>query len=575
MQIQSISIKNFLSFGNTVETVNLEQSQSLIISGQVGAGKSSISEAISFALYGKTLRNLKKSEIPNKLNKKDCLVECNFLSRGHQYRVVRGISPNIFEIYKDGTLVNQNSTMLDYQQVLESEVIGYNFHLFKQLIVLNPVSYTSFFEMKTSARRELLEELLGLQEVGIMNQFLQGYISENRSQLTSATASSKEVSTSIKTIHSGITESKEKQLVNLESLNASLEQLRNRRELIQQKTHEVQNQIKDLNVTNAQSMIQDQQSLIGKIQSILTEMRTIVTRNNKEIEFINNHDECPTCYQKISSEHRETLTAQLDEVTTSTQQKIQAVNEKLKQVSSTKDSFDSVLLQHQQLESTLGQLETALKLIDKDIENTEQKLSATVDDSNIQFLQNELMNLATRLSDLQQQIATLTTQSQLYAAVREFLSDNGIRKVVVAKYVPYVVSRINFWLDRLNLFAKIKINEDFEEEIRLRGFDPTSYANLSSGEKAKVSLSLVFAFRELLALKTNSNINLLCFDEILENLDFQSKQDLFYTLRGVAARDNISILTVSHSVVSDFSAFDARLIVEKVGQFSKIKPGEL
>jgi DNA repair exonuclease SbcCD ATPase subunit len=408
-----------------------------------------------------------------------------------------------------------------------------------------------------------------------MNQFLQGYISENRSQLTSTTASSKEVSTSIKTIHTGITESREKQLVNLESLNVSLEQLRNRRELIQQKTYEIQNQIKDLNSDNARSMIQDQQSLISKIQSLLTEMKTIVTRNNKEIDFITNHDECPTCYQKISSEHRDTLTAQLDEVTTSTQLKTQAVNEKLKQVSSTKDSFDSVLLQHQQLESTLSQLGTALKLIDKDIENTEQKLTATVDDGNIQFLQNELMNLATRLSDLQQQIATLTTQSQLYTAVREFLSDSGIRKVVVAKYVPYVVSRINFWLDRLNLFAKIKINEDFEEEIRLRGFDPTSYANLSSGEKAKVSLSLVFAFRELLALKTNSNINILCFDEILENLDFQSKQDLFYTLRGVAARDNISILTVSHSVVSDFSAFDARLIVEKVGQFSKIKPGEL
>ena len=576
MLIKSLTIKNFLSFGNTPETIRLDSLNSTIISGQVGAGKSTIGEAITFGLYGKTLRNLKKSEISNKLNKKDCLVEIEFDSKGHQYKVRRGISPNIFEIYKDGVLVNQSASVLDYQGVLETEVIGYNFHLFKQLIVLNPVSYMSFFEMKTGARRELLEELLGLQEVSTMNQFLQGYISENRSQTTSVSASLKEVGNTIKTLHSGIKESKEKQNNNLDTIRTELEALRTKRATVQQKFDAINSKALGLNdESTLTSRITEQETLLRRMGDLVVEMKSIVARNNKELQFLKENHECPMCHQEIGTDHKDNLTNQLQDVNDVTVSKMETVLNKIEQVKGHQTADKTTLDEYRNILKTSEQLSYALKLLDKDIQNLELRLTETVDDSNVQFLESELMSAIGRLEEFQQQMAELTKQSQLYNSVKDFLSDSGIRKVVVAKYVPYVVSRINYWLERLNLFARIKINEDFEEEIRLRGFDPTSYANLSSGEKAKVSLSLVFAFRELLALKTNSNISILCFDEILENLDYQSKQDLFYTLRGIATKENITILTVSHSVVSDFSPFDARLVVEKSGQFSKIRIGEV
>jgi DNA repair exonuclease SbcCD ATPase subunit len=213
-------------------------------------------------------------------------------------------------------------------------------------------------------------------------------------------------------------------------------------------------------------------------------------------------------------------------------------------------------------------------LIDRDISSASDKLNAVNNTFNVDFLSTELQKSMDRLLELEESLTELTTQSSLYQSTKDFLSDNGIRRIIINKYIPYITARINHWLETMDYFAKVEIGEDFEETIKVRGFDPTRYASLSSGEKAKLTLSLVFAFRELLELRNNSQIHYMMVDEIIENVDADGKISLMWHLRNIAEKTNSSIFVVSHGI-QNTDPFHNVVTVTKPGNFTKIVSGTI
>lgn len=569
MLLEEIRAKNFLSFGNTEEVVRLDNTKLHLLVGRNGVGKSSLQEAITFALYGKTARNVKKNELVNKINRKECRVELIFTQRGSQYKIIRGISPNVFEIYKNGELVSQSSSVLDYQMILEKEIIGYNFDLFRQLVVLNPSSFVSFFEMNSRDRRNLLEELLGLHEIGLMNQSLMGYIAENKSQISSLNSTIREVKNSSKTISNGLTESINKKTGEESVIVEQLNNLKSKRELIVNKIAELYAQIDSMNIGKVETDIETHDSAINRMRDVISEIRTILTQYNKEITFLETHDSCPLCKQHIDKKHKHDLIEELSTKTESSTNNINRVMNKIDEFSDVRSGLSEIISTYMKLNDTIRQLNSALIIIDRDITATSDKLNTINNNFNIEFLQTELQKSMERMISLEEELTVLTNQSSLYQDAKEFLSDNGIRRIIINKYIPYITSRINHWLETMDYFAKVEIDDGFNEIIKVRGFDPTRYGSLSSGEKAKLTLALVFSFRELLELRNNTTMQYMMVDEIIENVDSDGKIGLMWHLRNISEKSNTTIFVVSHGI-QNTDPFHEIITVSKPGNFTKI-----
>jgi DNA repair exonuclease SbcCD ATPase subunit len=400
---------------------------------------------------------------------------------------------------------------------------------------------------------------------------LSGYIAENRSQLTSATTSSREVSQQIKSTQSGIQSISEKIEANSEALQNEMNTLMAKREqlhAIHQK--EANNEI-DSRLESIQSKLSSSEDLVRKARDIMAELRSISNRNTKEIQFLESHSECPTCRQTITDDHKSSMTNELTTTNDETITKIQSIQEKINTIAETQGEYKAELDEINNSRARLNKISQALQLVDRDIKNLQSRLTEHTETDQLEYLKETLNTSIERLTTLQESIASMTELSQLYHTTKDFLSDDGIRRVVVAKYLPYIVARINHWLEKMDYHAVVLIDDNFEETIKVRGFDPTKYSALSSGEKAKLSLSLVIAFRELLEIKNNSNIQLLIIDELLENMDATSKTSLFWNLRSIAEQTETSIFIVSHAVTDNFDPFHRVLEVQKSGNFTKTR----
>jgi DNA repair exonuclease SbcCD ATPase subunit len=423
--------------------------------------------------------------------------------------------------------------------------------------------------MKSRDRRNLLEELLGLHEIGMMNQSLQGYIAENKSQTSTIYGSIKEVQSTSKTISQGLNEAKTKRDIEETTIHNKIKELEAKRKYVQDKIDSIYTEIDSLDIDTVEENIETHDSLILKMNSIISEFNVLIQQYTKELTFLQQHEFCPSCKQEINESHKTTLVSELEEKISSSTKKIDVVSDKINEYSGIRSNLGSTLDRYVTLNNSIRQLNSAIMLIDRDINSEVAKLNMVNTSFNIDFLNRELQKTTDRLIELEESLSKLTAQSNLYQTTKDFLSDNGIRKIIINKYVPYITSRINYWLETMDYFAKVEIGEDFEETIKVRGFDPTRYASLSSGEKAKLTLSLVFAFRELLELRNNSQIHYMMVDEIIENVDADGKISMMWHLRNIAEKTNSAIFVVSHGIQST-DPFHNVITVTKPGNFTKI-----
>ena len=541
---KTIRWQNFLSTGNTFTEINLNEVPNALIIGENGAGKSTILDALTFSLFGKPFRKINKSQLLNSVNEKNCLVEIEFSTNGKEYKVTRGMKPNVFEIYCDGVCLNQDSASKDYQEHLEQFILKMGYKCFCQIVILGSASFVPFMQLTPADRRAIIEDLLDIQIFTSMNIIAKKKLSENKENLEKnrlELAGKKEKKEFIQRNIDALTQNNKKKRKEL--ADRYVEQ--------QMKYDEIKLEIDALEVKK-QSLMKQIESLPKikqKHQKLLTLKTKIETNKNRhvsDITFYETNDSCPTCKQAIDQEFK--------------QHETQSINVKISE-------FDSGLVEiTKQIDSCIQDINdknailTSIGEIQNDISgktsslngiiNTQASLVNEIDtlESSNGVLSNnkdEMKSVLIDIEKLEKERQELIEQKQFIDTAIVLLKDGGIKTKIIKQYLPIINKHINKYLSQMGFFVNFHINENFEETIKSRYLDDFSYQNFSEGEKTRIDLAILFTWRTIAKLRNSVNCNLLIFDEIFDGSLDNSGTDEFLKIMWTMLEDT-NTFVISH-----------------------------
>jgi DNA repair exonuclease SbcCD ATPase subunit len=538
---RTIRWKNFLSTGNEFTEVDLLKRGITLIVGENGAGKSTILDALTFALFSKPFRSINKPQLINTITRRDLLVELEFMVQTNNYRVVRGIRPNIFEVYCNDTLLNQSAEMRDYQEVLEKSILKLNYKSFCQVVVLGSASFVPFMQLPAGQRRNIIEDLLDLQVFTTMNTLLKEKVQENVGHIQQNENDRRMVDTKIKMVKEHLKEIQTKNEQFIREKKAALDDIENKINEAQKTKKEFQVEIaaKSESLANLGSI----KAKIEKLKSLRAQMEAKTSTLNKEIEFFNNHDNCPTCKQQISEqfsceivEQRKNEIKNVDDGLLQLAAKYEETNAELTKILEIDRECDEIKTKasHETLKIQL--FNDQIKSITKELEEA-KKASKETSGVKVVDLENELTDLSNQYNILQE-------DKQVLNAAASLLKDGGIKTKIVNQYIPVINKLINKYLSEFDLFVEFNLDEQFNEVIKSRYRDEFSYASFSEGEKQKIDLAILFTWRAVAKLRNSLSTNLLILDEVFDSsLDGQAADDLLKILQNISKDSNVFIIS--------------------------------
>lgn len=564
---ETIRYKNILSTGNIFTEIKLNKSATTLITGENGAGKSTILDAIVFALYGKSHRKINKNQILNTVNAKELLVELEFSIESSSYLIRRGLKPNIFEIWKNKILINQDAASRDYQVYLEENILKLNYKSFCQIAILGSATYVPFMDLTPGARREIIEDLLDIQIFSTMNILLKEKISllkttieETKFKLeltTSKIESAKENSDSIRKLREvEVTKIKEKikdQIIKLDEEIIIIDKL-------------------ESSVTEYLTTIEDKAVLKKKFETyknLKTDLEYKKTAFEKELIFYHNHDNCPTCKQGIGVDfkshiviEKEEKKLELETAAAKIKSNLDKFTARLDEISGIEDKINKLHLEIGDHKAQVRYLKSTLQSCKTDLENA-QKDVKEVDITKIKEYNKLLTEIQTEQNELLDQRETLGVAAAM-------LKDTGIKTQIIKQYTPIINKLINKYLSAFELFVDFQLDDNFNEVIKSRFRDTFSYSSFSEGEKLRISLAILLAWRSVAKLRNSASTNLLLMDEVLDgSLDTLGVENLIDTLKTLNSDDNVFL--ISHRGDSFGEKFDSHIQFEKVKNFSRIK----
>ena len=565
---QKVRWKNFLSTGQAFTEINFQKSPNTLIVGHNGAGKSTILDALCFGLFGKPFRKINKPQLLNSINQQDCVVEVEFAIGKKQYKVIRGIKPNVFEVYLEDKLLDQDAKAKDYQEFLEKFILKINYKSFTQVVILGSASFVPFMQLSPADRRAIIEDLL---DIGIFSS-MNGIVKEKMSSI-------KDVSTKNK-YEMDLTSER----INFQK--QSIEEHRNRNdEEIAKKKAEIASSIdqnfrlqRDIELIQKhidvlQKKIQDKVSVEKKSKKLLqleSKIETNIKKNEKDIAFYEEHDNCPTCKQIIEGEFKsEQVTERKSKVTTQREglaeisteiakanQRIEEIHSIIKHIS----SHNNEIVKHN---STISAVHKFVDKLQKEVE----ALSTHKD--SIESSNDKLRELKEELGLLVKKQEELSIEKQYYEFAGSLLKDTGIKTKIIRQYLPIMNKLINKYLTAMDFFVNFNINENFEETIKSRHRDEFSYANFSEGEKMRIDLALLFTWRQIAKLKNSTNTNLLILDEVFDSsLDGVGTEEFLKLIHEMGTDTNVFV--ISHKGDQLFDKFRSIIKFEKHNNFSRI-----
>lgn len=558
--------KNFLSTGNVFTTIILNKNKTTLIVGENGAGKSTILDALTFVLFGKSFRKINKPQLVNSINNKELLVEVEFTISNKNYKVIRGIKPNIFEIYKDGELINQSADAKDYQEILEKQILKINFKSFCQVVVLGSASFLPFMQLPAAQRREIIENLLDLQIFTTMNSLLKDKVSKNKDVI-------KECESNKNLLEQKIHLSKEylkKVENNIEKTESSRKKVF---EEIEQKIKSVKKDYdKSLKLLDKQKSKFKDEDKYNKKYSSLNNLKIKIENNisntENEIIFFHKNDNCPTCNQtidntfKISSiEEKQKQVEEMKDGLAKMEESFNEVNKKLKEFSDIKVEYNKSLINIQMLMSEINSLNKNKKLFLNQIEedNTQEALEEST----------KIAEYKKQLEEIQKQYYELIEERTILNASSILLKDGGIKTRIIKKYIPIINKNINRYLSALNFFVKFELDEEFNEIIKSRHRDEFSYSSFSEGERMKINLAILFTWRLISKMRNSINTNILIMDEVFDSsLDSNSTEDFMKILNDM--NENTNTIVISHKTEQLNDKFDNIIKFKKIKNFSKV-----
>ena len=558
--------KNFLSTGNNFTEIQLDRSTTTLIVGENGAGKSTVLDALCFGLFNKPFRNISKKQLVNSVNTGASVVEVEFSIGTKEVKVVRGIKPNIFEVWVNGNMINQDANARDYQKHLEQQIMGLNYRSFTQVVILGSSTFVPFMQLPTKARREVVEDILDIKIFSLMN-----FLLKNKT---------KELNDETRDVAYKFEMTKEKITLQEKFIN---QVVNNKSEIIAESQQKVSDNDATIK-TRKEDIVgleqdkdelyydaQERARLEGKITKLGKTEAALQNRINshaRQIKFFKDNDECPTCEQSITDDTKQTQIATRTE-------KVGEINEGIQKLENLETAEKS------KLDVIITNLETIRK---HDVEIA--KIRATITEmekynvklrSDIQTYENgsisdedkeKLAKLKGQLELVEEQRSKLTEDKFYVDVAKNLLQDSGIKTKIIKQYLPIMNKLVNTYLSSMDFFVNFNIDENFNETIKSRFRDEFSYASFSEGEKMRIDLALLFTWRAIAKMKNSTNTNLLILDEIFDSsLDGTGTDDFLKILDSFSDQN---VFVISHKQDMLFDKFRSIIKFEKVKNFSRI-----
>jgi len=559
--------KNFLATGNSPVVLDLNTHLRTLITGKNGEGKSTFLSALTFALYGKDFRGINKPGLINSINKKNLEVEVEFTTQGKNYKIRRGLKPNICEIYMDGNLIKQSASPKDHQKYIEENVLHFNFNTFKQLIAVGTGMYVPFMRLPKAERREIIEELLDLQVFSRMNIVLKNNIKTLQESLDEIENSLKLEGKHDTMLRNHLIQLRKEKTSKVDDINAQITSLQD----------EISS--KNLEISGKIAQLTDIQTKISKIELIekksiglgaqLNEMKKVRQDKTKRIGFFSDNSNCPTCFQIIADDFKEAAISkakeELNEVTSTLAEQTRTLEKMQKAI----ELNNSLLSDSRKLTTAITSLQSDISSNESLIANLSKMLNdhKTNDTQEVQIIE-QLRKIQDTKKGLEKQKSDLLSERELQNMSLLLLKDTGIKAKIIQTYVPVINKLINMYLASMDFYVNFELDEQFAETIKSRYRDEFIYENFSEGEKQRIDLAILFAWRHIAFLKNNMSCNLLVLDETFDNsLDTTGQQDVMKIL--MTLKDT-NVFLISHRM-ENTDMFDRHIKVEKKKNFTTME----
>jgi len=558
--------KNFLSTGNQFTEIQLDRNNTTLIIGENGAGKSTILDALCFGLFGKPFRNINKGQLLNTVNGSGAMVEVDFKIGTKSFKVIRGIKPNVFEIYINGKMYNQDANARDYQKYLEQQILKLNYRSFTQVVILGSSTFIPFMQLKARHRREVVEEILDIQIFSLMNmllkQKLKGIAEHQRDANYNIDLTTEKIDLQNKYI-ADVKKNKTKLITEKTALISGNEEEVHSR---QGKIDELKKSNEDLglNTTHSDENTKKVQKLKG-LDATLKEKRSAI---KKYMDFFENNDDCPTCEQHIDETFKKNMIVKKQTEYDKFDKGITELKDELKRQEDVVAAINDYIKQIRENDAEIGKLSYSVKELEKFNKTLQSEIDELESGEISQDDMSKLTKLKKSLKSYQAQNQGLREEQTYAEAARSMLMDTGIKTKIIKQYLPIMNKLINTYLTAMEFYVNFTLNENFEETIKSRHRDEFTYASFSEGEKMRIDLALLFTWRAVAKMKNSTNTNLLILDEIFDSSLDSTGTDEF--LKILNTLDGENVFVISHKQDALVDKFRSTIRFEKVKNFSHV-----
>ena len=541
--------KNILSTGNTFTEIQLDRNNTTLIIGENGSGKSTILDALCFGLFGKPFRNINKGQLLNSVNGTGGLVEVEFRIGSKKVKVIRGIKPNVFEIYINGKMYNQDANARDYQKYLEQQILKLNYRSFTQVVILGSSTFVPFMQLKARHRREVVEEILDIQIFSLMNMILKQKL--------------KTISEDIRDIDYQYNLTEEK--INLQEKYID-EVFTHKENIIKEKTLLVTKNEKEISKKNSdiKSHTKSNDKLLTqitdsdkvntkhiKLKDIQSQLKEKHRAHNKLVGFFESNEDCPTCQQHIDEVFKSSMIDKKKGEADKVNSGMDELKNESNKITNRQKEIDIVVVKIRENEVHIAKENSSLIQLEK----FNATLQSEIDQLNTGEVnnndRNKLTELKKTLSGLDMQKSKLREEQTYSEASRNMLMDTGIKTKIIKQYLPVMNKLINTYLTSMEFYVNFTLNENFEETIKSRYRDEFTYASFSEGEKMRIDLALLFTWRAIAKMKNSTNTNILILDEIFDSSLDGTGTDEFLKILNTLGDENVFVISHKQDILVD------------------------
>jgi DNA repair exonuclease SbcCD ATPase subunit len=566
---EKLQYKNFLSVGDNEITIDLNSSRSTLIVGHNGSGKSLMLDALSFVLFGKPHRNINKPQLVNSINGKNCLVTIWFKLNTSDYKIIRGLKPNIFEIWQNGILINQESHSRDYQKLLETNILKLNHKSFHQIVVLGSSNFIPFMQLSTQHRREVIEDLLDIGVFSKMNMLLKESSTKLRDQIRDSELHISTIKEKISLQSSHIDSLQQLSKTNNSQYLSEIETLNKNILTMLDENAALSHEYSENYGKKAQQLKRNEKTK-STLVSYQHQIRDNISKLVNDSKFYETNETCPTCSQNIDYDFRQTKIKGCAHSAKELNDGYSKLKKSLEDVEQSLKNTSEEIARLRQLDNKIQSNQTLIEGITARINNLTTLANAHHEYSEVTDAQTKLNELYAEKTRLEEYRGTQLEERMYNEVIAELLKDTGIKTKIIRQYLPVMNKLINQYLQILDFFVLFNLDENFNETIRSRHRDDFSYSSFSEGEKQRINLSLLFAWRQIAKMKNSASTNILILDEVFDaSLDSDGIDNLLRIMNSLDLDTRIFVISHKQDLLE--GKFESKIEFEKVKNFTEIK----